>query len=520
METWKSPALTFAQEPYQGRAFPHGHPEHLAALGALFGIAAAAPERCRVLELGCGDGWNLLPMVEELPDSEFVGVDLDPARLAPGIAARDALKLDRLELVAEDLVKIGDRFGRFDFVIAHGLYSWTSDAVRAVFFERLRSLLSERGIAYVSANVYPGWHLAETSRHLGLFHAHVKRPSAGEAFLKELRQVARFFSDQMPRDTPPRALAAEQYRGIAGMSDYLLAFDQLSETQPAYFEELVRRAEKSGLRYVTDAILPGGQWSILGPNLQRGIAELTSDRIAREQYADFALLPAFRQLVLCRDEQSPGELVPERLRELFVAANLPPPPGQDPTQRGTVKYELGALRLQVESPLVKTALAELAAAFPQALSFGELVLRAGARVPNVAHPERTLAAGLSEFLATGVLSTRTRAFTLESEPGDLPRISGVSRYQLERYGCATNRHHLMVNLPAGFDRTALQRLDGRPRATLAAELGELVVRGTLPNTEFGAQTGAELTAAIEKRLEKTLSEAARLALLVPASLTR
>jgi SAM-dependent methyltransferase/methyltransferase-like protein len=515
METWKTPALSFAEEPYQGRAFPHGHPEHLAALGALFGIAATPPERCRVLELGCGDGWNLIPMVEELPGSEFVGVDLDAARLAPGTAACEALKLDRLKLVTDDLAKLGDRLGRFDYVIAHGVYSWTSDAVREVFFERLRALLTERGIAYVSANVYPGWHLAETSRHLALFHAHVKQPRAGEAFLKELRQVTRFFCDQMPRDTPPRALASEQYRGVSGMSDYLLAFDQLTDTRPAYFEELVRRAEAGGLRYVTDAILPGGQWSLLAPNLKRGIGELTSDRILREQYADFALLPAFRQLVLCRDEQAPDELRLERLRELFVAANLRPPRGADPGARGAIQYEIGALRLQVESPLVKTALAELAAAYPQALAFPELVARASARVPNVAHPEQTLVSGLAEFVTAGVLSTRTRAFTLAATPGERPSVSAVSRYQLERLGSATNRHHLIVNLPAGFDREALQRLDGRPRQALAAELAALVEQGKLSAAEFTGLRGAELGAAVETRLEKTLAEAARLALLMP-----
>jgi tRNA G46 methylase TrmB len=44
-------------------------------VGTLFGLAPAAAERCRVLELGCGDGANLLSMAQTLPSSSFVGVD-------------------------------------------------------------------------------------------------------------------------------------------------------------------------------------------------------------------------------------------------------------------------------------------------------------------------------------------------------------------------------------------------------------------------------------------------------------
>ncbi|HXE52137.1 MAG TPA: hypothetical protein VN541_03940, partial [Tepidisphaeraceae bacterium] len=53
--------------PYWGGAFPDTHPGHLAALGLLFGMEPAPAENCRVLELGCGAGANLLPMASLLP---------------------------------------------------------------------------------------------------------------------------------------------------------------------------------------------------------------------------------------------------------------------------------------------------------------------------------------------------------------------------------------------------------------------------------------------------------------------
>jgi tRNA G46 methylase TrmB len=54
------------------------HPDRLATIATLFGLTPAPVERCRVLELGCGNGSNLVPMAYGLPGSEFVGIDRWP----------------------------------------------------------------------------------------------------------------------------------------------------------------------------------------------------------------------------------------------------------------------------------------------------------------------------------------------------------------------------------------------------------------------------------------------------------
>src|SRR5262249_47365446 len=61
---------------YSNTPFYHTHPDCLATLGTLFGMSPAPPDRCRVLELGCGRGGNLIPMALSLPASRFVGIDL------------------------------------------------------------------------------------------------------------------------------------------------------------------------------------------------------------------------------------------------------------------------------------------------------------------------------------------------------------------------------------------------------------------------------------------------------------
>jgi cyclopropane fatty-acyl-phospholipid synthase-like methyltransferase len=60
---------------YPGHAFPQTHPDRLAALAVLFGLDAPPPAGCRLLEIGCGDGGNLLPMAVGLPHATVVGFD-------------------------------------------------------------------------------------------------------------------------------------------------------------------------------------------------------------------------------------------------------------------------------------------------------------------------------------------------------------------------------------------------------------------------------------------------------------
>ncbi|NOY17457.1 MAG: class I SAM-dependent methyltransferase, partial [Gammaproteobacteria bacterium] len=66
--------------PYASSAYAESHPALLAGIGRLLGLDSPDPANCRVLELACADGTNLLPMACEFPNSEFVGIDLSQAQ--------------------------------------------------------------------------------------------------------------------------------------------------------------------------------------------------------------------------------------------------------------------------------------------------------------------------------------------------------------------------------------------------------------------------------------------------------
>jgi len=58
---------------YEAQSNPLSHPDHMAVVATLFGLAPPNVATCRVLEFGCNDGANLLPMAASLPDAQFVG---------------------------------------------------------------------------------------------------------------------------------------------------------------------------------------------------------------------------------------------------------------------------------------------------------------------------------------------------------------------------------------------------------------------------------------------------------------
>src|SRR5260370_8088370 len=71
---------------YPATVFPQTHPNRLATVAFLRGVQPAPINRCRVLELGCGVGSNLIGMAFQLPESEFIGLDLARRPIATGQA--------------------------------------------------------------------------------------------------------------------------------------------------------------------------------------------------------------------------------------------------------------------------------------------------------------------------------------------------------------------------------------------------------------------------------------------------
>ncbi len=124
----------------------------------------------RVLELGCGQGFNLCIHAACFPHMEFIGIDFNPSHIAH---AREIVKLSGLRNVSfyeADFVELAEAFpqewGEFHIVILHGIWSWISKFVRKKVVEILKKVVVPGGIVYISYNAMPGWMTGTILREL------------------------------------------------------------------------------------------------------------------------------------------------------------------------------------------------------------------------------------------------------------------------------------------------------------------------------------------------------------------
>src|SRR5437764_4888582 len=192
-----APRFSYDVVDYPSHPLPQAHPDRLATLATLFGLRPAPVERCRVLEIGCGSGGHLLSLALQLPESRFVGVDLSETAIAHGNQARQALGLHNLTLHHADLMEFAPEDGPFDYVIAHGFYSWVPAAVRDRLLALSRAVLAPHGVVYVSYNTLPGCHLRRMLREMMLFH--VRNLTDPEERIDQALALTRFLAEGAPR---------------------------------------------------------------------------------------------------------------------------------------------------------------------------------------------------------------------------------------------------------------------------------------------------------------------------------
>ena len=151
---------------YPSLLYAKTRPATMGAIAALMGRKAPPPGTARVLEIGCGEGLNLLAMAIAAPGAAFVGVDLAPSAVAQARDTAARCGAGNAVFHALDLARIDGAFGDFDFIVAHGVYAWTPDPVRTALMRVIGERLTPDGLAFVSFNARPGSRIREAVRDM------------------------------------------------------------------------------------------------------------------------------------------------------------------------------------------------------------------------------------------------------------------------------------------------------------------------------------------------------------------
>jgi len=473
--------------PYAFNSFPQSAPGQLAAIAYLFGLETPEISTARVLEIGCAGGGNLMPFAAAHPGARVVGIDLSPVQIDQGRARAQALCLQNLELVAGDISRMElAELGEFDFVIAHGVYSWVPQHVQNALLAAIRLLLSDRGVAYLSYNVYPGWKSKEVVRDAMLLAGSGGATPADR--LRDARRIVDFLQHVVPDEGVLARVIAESNAFSDAYGDSYLLHDELETFNvPCYFAELVQRAGAHGLAYLADARPEQMVAENYGPAVDRYTREhCGTDQVLIGQHLDFVANRLFRETLLVHAERARGfcyQPEHDRPRRLHVAACLPP--ANEPTRLDYSHQEYrdtDGATLFTNDPGFKVAFDVLTEHWPWTVAHQELVDAVAAALDSVGLTSRgELAAHVDNLVMALILQGRAR-FRLEpvsaataSQPPRLDetvrRMAELSRG--EHGGASTfNRWHETVTL-SPLQAHLLPLLDGtRDRETLVARLLE------------------------------------------------
>lgn len=514
-----SPDFLYDQVPYDGLPQPRAHPSALSAMARVFGLASPPTESCRILELGCGSASNLTSIALTLPGARCVGLDLSEKAIARGRSRAAEVGLDNLTLSVGSILEVSEALGRFDYILCHGVFSWVPREAQDALLKICRDNLQENGVAFVSYNTYPGWHLRAVARDLMRYHVTgVLDPVERVAQARAILDLATRFAD--PATAAYRAVIEEEAREIGTFEDWYLLHDSLAEVNtPVYFHEFVERAAAAGLQYIASDRFP--HWETrLSPEVTRTLAPL--DRIRREQYLDFLYNRTFRRSLLCH---AGIRLLPapaaEPMAALWVSADAVPLPGEAAAAPGSHrKFHIrGCHELTTDHPVLAVVLDTLYDAAPAALSFGQLAGRVAPRLPGLDRPEdlkRDLLAGLLLLFQTNAIDLWTRPFDLPARPGERPRASRLAQREAREKAVVTNLKHQLVQLEPTA-RALLHLCDGsRDQEDLVAALvaaldaDELELRGPDGQPVRDAAKAREIAA---EAVPATLATLNRLALL-------
>jgi SAM-dependent methyltransferase len=492
--------------PYPSRVQLRLHPERTRTVARLLGVELADVGKCRVLELGCGDGLNLASMALAYPESQFVGIDLASRPIATGRELIGEVGLRNVELLEADLMGLPVDLGTFDYIIAHGVYSWVPPPVRDALLAACKRFLEPSGVAYVSYAVYPGCHLRELVRDMMLIHTdRIEDPIQK---VNEGRSFVAFIKENQASGTGYGALLESELERLHMVSaEYLVHDDFSMENSPVYFGAFIQHARCHGLDFFAESQFSAFEDPKFPPELKRALSVLSAGDIAtEEQYVDFLRCRAFRQTLLCHD----GTIVDrtpdlERVFSLHASADLVALSEElELFEEGSATFRTPkGTELATARPLLKLAFSILREAWPMALPVRKLWDETNAAlakhgVPSASDDREVFARTLVQAAGGGFVELAVNPPKFCLRPGERPTASPLARAQARRGPEVTSLRHAHHRITDDSALYLLTLLDGtRTRPELLAEteqwLDRVVTTGPKP----------ELTlAAVDATLEK------------------
>lgn len=401
--------------PYRSLPIEWTAPERLALASLLHGGPRPALNHYRVLEFGCADGANLLPLAYYRRNAAFVGIDSAHSQIEIANSRKAALGLTNIDFIHADVAEAARQIsGQFDYIIAHGVFSWVPQDVRDAFLKICSQRLPSGGLLYLNYNTYPGWNVR------GMVREFLLAQTAGERSLalrgqKAQEVAAKVVSSLTIGEHPYAQLIANEFRFVCENHLSYVVHEYLAADNHPYwrsdFLELVRRYD---FEYVADADFNYASGRIpeeLAPRLEKS-------QITGRTIDDTIDLLCYRQLhspILTKGVWTRTSPSLEEFANLYAASCLTPCISGDSDQC-MFQHPTG-YKVEAKTEGICTALKKLLTVWPRGLRIGGLFADVSQVVDDLTLLQRNGLIELRCIEPSGSAVSDTPLNRLESEYG-------------------------------------------------------------------------------------------------------
>ena len=430
--------FSYDRVPYPSLTFPKTSPERLATQAAVNGLKAADPRNCRYLELGCGDGTNLLAHAYLYPESQFVGIDLSQTHIDSANAALADLGIKNTvfrQMNVMDL-KPGE-LNHFDYIVAHGLFSWVPEVVRQRVLDIYAEYLDSNGVGYLSYNTYPGCHVRTMFNEI--MHFHVRKIDEPLEKIDSAVSMIKFIGDVTDADSTYQMMVREELEGMIDRTREGIYHDEFSEfNQPFYFYQFADMLAGRGMQYVSEAEEGVSNTGALSPEALGVLDSVAPDLIEREQYLDFIRCRRFRSTLFCRkDIELDRNYLREHTDEFYFAGRLRYEEASSTIGSGEAETFFGPTseKIKCNHPLTKAAIRYLSDRWTWSVRFDELIRGSVEKygLPVESRTESDVARTrdfMIELFRVGMFRMRITPSEGVAKGGSKPRVSSFARWQV------------------------------------------------------------------------------------------
>ena len=313
-------------------------------------------EKIRVLELGCGQGYNLCMHASAFPNAEFLGIDFNPSHISHAEELTELTGLKNIKFIEGDFVELKNNFpkeyGKFHYVILHGIWTWISKNVRQAVVEILREVVLPGGLVYLSYNCQPGWLVGSIIREvLSNYYRMTQKPvlqaiEEGFNILKSMEEMNALVFRALPQLKNRLETVTKQDRNY-------IVHEFINEAHKIFWVyEVIEEVMPAKLYYAASANLTDNYLPALLPENMRNFINSFPHPVFRLFLIDLFINQAFR-----RDIYQKGELRPFQIEQIQEIKNVKLICKEEPPKE--FKFQIGIGEVEGKREIYEPIMEEL-----------------------------------------------------------------------------------------------------------------------------------------------------------------